>query len=91
MGEVVLPLLMIVRKDEEVMIKKTQGYAKRFISVVENLRLNYKFAIETVSDETNNINSPSLSETVKVNPNPAITSSIMVVEDGNVTAEKTSA
>ncbi|CAF1598987.1 unnamed protein product [Didymodactylos carnosus] len=88
--EVVLPLLKLVMKDEAVMIKKTEGYAKRFISMEENLRLNYKFDIETETDETNYINSPSLSETVKVNPNPVTTSSVMVVDDEIETAEKTS-
>ncbi|CAF1276434.1 unnamed protein product [Didymodactylos carnosus] len=88
-GDVVLPLLKLVTKDEAVMIKKTEGYAKRFISMEENLRLNYKLDIDTVTDETNYINSPSLSETVKVNPNPVTTSSVMVVDDEIETAEKT--
>ncbi|CAF1412279.1 unnamed protein product [Didymodactylos carnosus] len=74
MGEVVLPLLKLVTKGEEVMIKKTEGYAKSLISMEKNLRLNYKFDIVTVTDETNYIISSSLSETVKVNPNPVPTS-----------------
>ncbi|CAF1510780.1 unnamed protein product [Didymodactylos carnosus] len=90
MGEVVLPLLKLVTKGEEVMIKKTEGYAKSLISMEKNLRLNYKFDIVTVTDETNYIISSSLSETVKVNPNPVPTSSVMAVDDGKETAEKTS-
>ncbi|CAF4476669.1 unnamed protein product, partial [Didymodactylos carnosus] len=45
MGEVMLPLLKLVTKDEEVMIKKTEGYAKRLISMEENLRLNYNLTL----------------------------------------------